>query len=296
MRRQLVLVGLVGSLLSCATQNDDLSDASPAVDAAAGRDAEADSIGGGVLRIATVNLRCMLDDWSTRVELLAEQIGAVDPDLLALQEVCRIPDVADALPDLLSRLETETGHTYQFVRTETHLSWDQYQEGIAVVTPHQIDEQQVVHLPAGVFPRSMVAIRAETPAGALVFASAHLSFGEDQASVRVAQLDAARTGLDSLRVDEEPVVLAGDFNEEPDGAAIEEALAAGYRDSWATANPTASGATFPASAPSSRIDYALVLANAGEAEVESAAVFLDAPQGEIYPSDHLGLRVQLNLQ
>ncbi len=282
-------------MLSCATPTDAPSDASLETDAMPGLDAKADGGDGGTVRLATVNLRCLIDDWSSRVELLAEQIGALDPDLLALQEVCRVPDAADALPDLLTRLETVTGRSYRFVRTETHLSWDQYQEGIAVVTPHEIGEEQVIHLPAGVFPRSMVAIRVETPAGALVFASTHLSFGEDQASVRELQLEAARTGLESLRAADEPAVLAGDFNEEPDGAAVGEALAAGYLDAWATANPTATGATFPSAAPSARIDYTLVLDSAGVAEIALAEVFLDVPQGEIFPSDHLGLSVQLDL-
>jgi maltose 6'-phosphate phosphatase len=296
MRSLLVLLGLCGSLSSCSDPSADPADASPDTDAPPALDAHPDGGSGDALRFATVNLRCLLDEWPTRVELLAEQIAAVDPDLLALQEVCRVPDEEDALPQLLSRLEAATGRSYGFVRTETHLSWDQYQEGIAVVSPHEIRDEQVVHLPAGAFPRSMVAARVQTPLGEILFASTHLCFGEDQASVRAAQLEAARAALESMRATGEPVALAGDFNEEPDGAAIGEALAAGYVDSWAEVHPTVAGATFPASAPSARIDYLLLLADAGAAQVSLAEVFLDQPLGAVYPSDHLGLRVHLKTQ
>jgi endonuclease/exonuclease/phosphatase family metal-dependent hydrolase len=127
----------------------------------------------------------------------------------------------------------------------------------------------------------------------MLFASTHLSFGDEQTAVRVDQLAAARAGLDDMRESGEPVALAGDLNEGPSGAAISAATAGGYLDAWHALHPTDPGPTFPASAPSKRIDYVLLSVGTSGIEAAAAEIFLDQAQGATLPSDHLGVRVDL---
>jgi len=157
-------------------------------------------------------------------------------------------------------------------------------------------DQRVFHLPEGVFPRRAVAVRAQTSLGAVIFASTHLSFGDDQNEIRIAQLAAARAGLDDMREAGEPATLAGDFNDRPGSEVIAAAVAAGYLDTWDVVHPTEPGLTFPASAPSLRIDYVLLSPSTSEVEPVDAAVFLDQPLGATLPSDHLGVHVDLELR
>ncbi len=242
------------------------------------------------LRIATVNLRCLLDDWQVRADLLASQIAAARPHVIAVQEACRESAGRDNLAALASALSS-AGADYTIVRTETHRSWDLYQEGIALLSLHPSELVEVIDLPPGIFPRRAIIARLSTAVGAALIAATHLSFGDDQGEVRIAQLATIRAALDRLRASAELVAVAGDFNETPTGAGITATLAAGYVDSWAHIHPGASGYTIPASAPTARIDYIMAALGSSGVLVDDATIFLDQGEGEIMPSDHLGLHV-----
>jgi endonuclease/exonuclease/phosphatase family metal-dependent hydrolase len=256
----------------------------------AGASAEAGSAGASArsaLVAATVNARCLLDDWEKRKGPLADGIAAIDPDLLALQEVCRTAS-KDSLLELVDLVNQKTGRGYQSVRYDTHSNpLAGAEEGIAVVTPHAILSQKSVDLPAGVFKRAVIVTRIATQAGTLIFAGTHLDFllGE----TRRAELSAARAAIEAERQPGEPALLAGDMNEEPDGAAIQEALGAGYVDLWALLRPGEPGLTSPADKPKNRIDYLLLSDPESRLAPRHAFVFLDQPVGGVWPSDHRGV-------
>ena len=246
------------------------------------------------LRVATVNLRCLLEDWSLRVPLIVAELAELDLDVIALQEVCREEGGADALTDLTTLLDAATGKSHQSVRAETHVAWDKYQEGIALLTPHTIKSMETVALPTGVFPRKalLASIEPELISGqsvALRIAVTHLSFGDDQASVRVQQLGALRAALQASAVVGESLFIAGDMNEKPNGEAISAALADGYQDSWAQLNPFSDGPTYPAELPRTRIDYILFSPASDAMQARQAMRFLETPTEGRYASDHLGV-------
>jgi len=239
--------------------------------------------------VATANIRCLIDDWDQRLPLLVAEIERVRPDVLALQEVCRDTQTGrDALTELLDALSLD----YTAARAQTHLAWDRYEEGIAVLALDPVLSSTVVDLPAGAFPRRAVIARIAAPSGPLVFAGTHLSFGDERAATRAAQLAAVRAAVDTVRGPCDTAVVTGDFNESPNGAAVTAALTHGYADAWAEAHPGDAGATVPSDDPSARIDYILV--SAGNAVAGHTERFLDVSQGAIYPSDHLGVWSELN--
>lgn len=240
------------------------------------------------VRAATANIRCLVDDWDGRLELLAADLVAIDADLIGLQEVCR--DAArDALPELLGAIENRGGPVYYTLRADTHLAWDQYQEGIALLSRWPLADATIVDLPPGAFPRKAAVARIAAPGGPIVAAATHLSFGAARADIRRQQLAEVRAAVDALRTAGEPAIIAGDLNETPTGAAITAAIAAGYADAWTAARPGDPGPTVPADAPVARIDYVLTRALTATA----AARFLDTPSGALWPSDHLGVWADL---
>jgi endonuclease/exonuclease/phosphatase family metal-dependent hydrolase len=236
---------------------------------------------------ATVNTRCLLDDWDDRKQPLADGIAAVDPDLIALQEVCASSS-QDNLLELLDLIAQKTGKVYQHVRYDTHFNpLALAQEGIAVVTPHPITFQQNVDLPDGFFNRGAIITRVTTPAGELLFTGTHLDFAT--ATARQAELSAARAAIEAVRLPDEPSILAGDMNENPGGPCIAEAEAAGYVDAWGLLHPNDPGLTSPAENPENRIDYVMLSDPAGKLAITQAVVFLDQPVGGVWPSDHRGV-------
>lgn len=243
------------------------------------------------LVLATANLRCLRDDWERRLPLLVDALVDVDPDLLALQEVCRAPDdSADAFPALLDALAARTGRVYTHHRRETHLAWDTWQEGVAIVSAFDVLDRADAALPAERLPRAVAAVRVWTPLGPAVAAVTHLAAEADQAAQRVQQAEAAIGVADALAQPGDLRVLMGDFNEAPAGDAVAAAIVAGFTDAWTAAQGDAPGPTFPSAAPERRIDYVFVDAPAEVLEVER---FLDVEVDGVRPSDHLGVRAGL---
>ena len=244
---------------------------------------------GSPFSLATVNLRCLLDDWPARRPLLVDALAAIDADILAFQEICHADDGTDSLDELLALLTDTTGRSYQVVRATTHRSWEIYDEGIALVTHLPLAHESELSIPPGIFPRKAIVAAVTSPLGTLWVGATHLSFG-DQANVRQAQLAAIR---DSLAGSEKTSsVIMGDMNAPPAEGAVVDALSSGYRDTWAQINPEP-GHTYPSSAPSARIDH--ILLRSETLRARSSSLFLDTPTSGVLPSDHLGVLTVLGV-
>jgi endonuclease/exonuclease/phosphatase family metal-dependent hydrolase len=245
------------------------------------------------IRVATLNLRCLQEEWDERLSLIVTELAALDPDVIALQEVCRqLLGDTDALSELIDGLESATGNTYESSRADTHVGAGLNQEGIALVTRHTFDQVETVDLPEGVFPRKGVVARISHNEVSLVMAATHLSFDaniDDQATVRVSQLGMLRQHMEGMRTSNSTLLIAGDLNEEPGGDALQATTAAGYRDAWAVVHPDDAGPTFPAGDLESRIDYILYSPASESIRALQAQRFLDEPTNGQYASDHVGL-------
>ncbi|HEX9313490.1 MAG TPA: endonuclease/exonuclease/phosphatase family protein, partial [Actinomycetota bacterium] len=85
-----------------------------------------------------------------------------------------------------------------------------------------------------------------------------------------------------------PVLIGGDFNEQPDGKAVA-FLAKRYWDAWLLGGDV-SGETFPASDPSARIDFLFVSEGVGVLRV----IVPPGPDARL-ASDHLPVVAELRL-
>jgi endonuclease/exonuclease/phosphatase family metal-dependent hydrolase len=240
------------------------------------------------LAVVTINTRCLIDDWDARLPLLADGIVAADADVIGLQEVCSLPGGRDALEELVLALAARGAGQYAFTRTTTHLAWDMYDEGLAIVSRHPLGEVRVAPLPAGAIPRKLLAARVMTASGPRVFAVTHLD--HQSSSTRGAQAQMVASTLDAFAAGV-PSVLVGDLNEAPGGNVTSALELAGFSDAWMAANAAGVGFTFPASAPTVRIDY--VWTRGAELAATTADRILMQPQGAVYASDHYGVRAVL---
>jgi endonuclease/exonuclease/phosphatase (EEP) superfamily protein YafD len=129
--------------------------------------------------------------------------------------------------------------------------------------------------------RGLLTALVEHHGEPLVFMATHLDFRPDPAErlSHVAEIKAA-----AAQHPEQLVIVAGDFNDHPDGA-VHRALKETFVDAWEHGGQ-GDGHTYSSTAPKSRIDYVYVRPAGGWA----------VTRAEVLPSqasDHLPLLVEL---
>jgi len=251
------------------------------------------------MRLATFNIlngRHPEDD-HVDTAALADAVRALDPDVLALQEVDR-NQPRSGLADLTSVAAEAMGavdhHFVAALSGSPGATWtaatgeeqpDAAAYGIALLSRYPVAAWEVVRLPMPPAPvpmrfkgnllptlvrdepRVAVAAQIETPLGCLTVANTHLSF------VRMWNGRQLRTLMSALRGARRPLVLVGDLNMEPARALAVTGL-----------QPLAVHDTFPVDAPREQLDHVLL-------DGSLDAVATDAPAMPI--SDHRALVVDL---
>ena len=235
--------------------------------------------------------------WSTRIQMILEELSGIQPDLIGLQEVVETPgyDGSDnSGRELADSLFYRTGLHYDYVFAPTHFAWGQYDEGIAILSRHIITNTRAFNLPSGIFNRKLLWARVLTPGGIVNFYVTHLAYG-DQEHVRISQVNAIKALIDSISSVSPAAadILCGDFNAIPNSSPIKlltdpDAPEIPYIDTWAVTNPGQPGYTIPSDNPSSRIDYIFLRQNDSCLALSSNRVFMNPANG-IYPSDHIGV-------
>jgi endonuclease/exonuclease/phosphatase family metal-dependent hydrolase len=243
-----------------------------------------------------------------RVELIAEQLAALHPDVIALQEAV----VSRRLGDIPERLARRLGLHLVYAPATTHIFGNSplsrlvvgalgFREGPAVLSRFPILESEVYELPRclrRLEPRVLLRARVDAPRGPLDVFSVHAA--RDACQVRrVSELVAQHRR-------ELPSILMGDFNAAETADAIRTLTEdAGFVDAYRRANPDAIGATVrqqidaPESTVRRRIDYVfLVPGREVHGEVVSSRVVLDVPHRfpdgrTLWPSDHYGVLAEL---
>jgi endonuclease/exonuclease/phosphatase family metal-dependent hydrolase len=246
------------------------------------------------LTVATINIHQRYDRWRERRHLLVSEILNDMPHLIALQEVALFYRQGQWL---LSQVNARTGQSrrepYRLVQQRR--SGDLF-SGVAILSRLPIISHDGIGLGEG-----NVALRANVllPSGRLLdFATTRLhartvlpETREEQAMRLMGWLNA--TGRVPLQV------IAGSFNEQPDGPAVQR-LRQGYRSAYAARYGHEPLATYPtALAPVPRharcLDY--IFFSRGISVGDAQIVFRrSSPEDDtLYPSDHVGLLVRLDI-
>lgn len=196
------------------------------------------------------------------LDRIAGELKLLDADIIALQEVdvrwherSRFADQATELGRALGA-SARFAPIYQLPGSDDRPTRE---FGVALLTKHRIEAwtndsltrlstQEDNPLPRRMpgLLRAVVSVRGQR----LTVLTTHLDYRADP-SVRRAQVGEILAMLDSVRG---PVIVAGDLNATPDAPELQP-LFARLRDAWLGAGEP--GLTYPASAPTKRIDYIL---------------------------------------
>jgi endonuclease/exonuclease/phosphatase family metal-dependent hydrolase len=225
-----------------------------------------------LLRVATFNIRHGLGlDGRLDLARSAAVVRALDCDIVAIQEVdvgcARSGNLNQA--DELARL---TGMTPCFAPA-IPLQGGLY--GILVLSRLPVTLWSTLPLP-GQEPRCLLTVDLIWAGGPLRFCATHLDL---EARQRQLSLPLIKRAVERRGV---PFVLAGDLNSTPDSGLVQ-SLVAAWQASASLAGPT----TYPADAPTERIDYILA-GPAGAWQVQTMEVIADA-----LTSDHRPVRATL---
>jgi len=189
-------------------------------------------------------------DGSKNLDRLADVISALDPDIVALQEVDRNTGRLDGL-DLPAELAQRTGMVSAFGRA---MYYDGGEYGEAVLSRFPISDvtnHALPHLEASE-PRAALAVTVEIPNTDLsfVFIATHLDHQRSPED-RIAQAGEINKIL--ALYEGQSVILAGDLNATPESETMK-ILYSNLSDSWPEEKD---GSTFSSENPRRRIDYIL---------------------------------------
>jgi endonuclease/exonuclease/phosphatase family metal-dependent hydrolase len=224
------------------------------------------------------------------VAAAAELLGAVRPDVVALQEVRRRQAAR------LARALGMASHRWVL----KHWPVIRRAEGLAVLTPHRLVSCTGFRIRKGAFWtwRRRVGIDVTVDTGAVVvrLLDVHLSADGD-AGVRAAE---ARLLIDRAGSAVPSPVIAGDLNDHPREGAHVELVGAGWVDAWQRLHGDAAGATNWTSGPragrepTQRLDF--VLAPPGSVVADAAVLGPPRSSDEMgVLSDHLPLVATVRL-
>lgn len=218
------------------------------------RGASASSRGRVRLTVMSYNIHVGVGmDKKLDLKRIADVIKVYGCDLVGLQEVDRGVERTGRV-DEIKELARLTGMDYAFAH---NLDYQGGQYGVAILSRFPIlaiDHRRYANTRERER-RGFIRVEVEVKGRRLNFVTTHLDYQHADG-----RLFETRQMLDALKDVRGPLIVTGDFNEEPPGQAYELMGGAGFADGWRRARgPSAEfpgdGATYPADKPTKRIDY-----------------------------------------
>ena len=274
---------------------------------------ETTQAGPRLLRVATLNLWGENGPHARRLELVAEELGRLNADVLALQEVREVPG---RLPNQADTLASRFGFHAAFARAT---EWGGGVEGLGIVSRFPIRQTAFARLPHATETEGRIVLSAclDTPRGPLWLHTTHLSYRLHEGREREEQVMAVDGQVTARAAETDlPQIVAGDFNTAPDGDEIRWLRGAttlggrrvSYQDAWAAVHPDDPGVTWARDNPfrarmgwlpaERRIDYIFVTAarRDGRGAVNDARLCFDQPGTDgVFPSDHRGVLADIQV-
>lgn len=250
--------------------------------------------------VATINLHRTQDRWLRRRELLVSELLDRQPDLISLQEIDRPVGQGRWLRNQINSRLTGSGRgPYRLVQQNKRHPIHGFFESIGILSKLPIVASDALSLGYG----GRVALRAHVERSARVtldFVAVHLHNISADHEARLEQVML----LDGWLNEGNPAplqIIAGDFNEVPGGPAIAY-MKQRYRSAMVEHRGYEPLATFPTALVRREDDWSgcldfIFLSNAVK-RVEAAEIICRTPADDdptLYPSDHVGLMVTLDL-
>jgi endonuclease/exonuclease/phosphatase family metal-dependent hydrolase len=200
------------------------------------------------LRVMSYNIHTGVGmDKKLDLPRIAELIKRERPDLVGLQEVDRGVERTGRV-DQIEELARLTGMQYAFA---PNLAYQGGWYGVAVLSRFPIlssEHARFQHLREAER-RGYLRVEVSLGGRAVSFVTTHLDYQYDDN-----RLYETRQLLEAVSRADAPLIVAGDFNEEPDGASYKLMLSR-FADAWPAGGAEGGGLTYPADKPRKRIDY-----------------------------------------
>jgi endonuclease/exonuclease/phosphatase family metal-dependent hydrolase len=246
------------------------------------RRASAPSLRRKTLRVMTYNIHVGVGlDKILDLQRIAEVINGQRPDLVGLQEVDRGVKRTEG-KDEIAELGKLTGLNYAFAH---NLDYQGGQYGVAILSrfPIVTIDHRKFENKREAERRGMIRIEIRVAGRTINFVTTHLDY--QYADGRLFETEQLLAFLASQR---DPVIVVGDFNDEPTGAAYN-LMRATFQDCWLAGRVTGTGLSYPADQPAKRIDY-IFTRNADRIRVKKTWL-VSTPA-----SDHLPLVAELEIR
>ena len=234
------------------------------------------------LRVMTYNIHVGVGmDKKLDLQRIADVINRERPDLVGLQEVDRgvkRTEGRDEIAELarLTRMEYAYGH---------NLDYQGGQYGVAILSRfliQKVDHQKYQNR-VEAERRGMFRVEVEIEGRPVSFVTTHLDYQTSDG-----RLFEAEQLLRMLNGVKDPLIVAGDFNDEPAGNTFKLMLK-GFEDAWISSRAKGSGLSYPADNPVKRIDYIFYRRNGGVRAKKAWVV-------NTLASDHLPVVAELEIR
>jgi endonuclease/exonuclease/phosphatase family metal-dependent hydrolase len=267
------------------------------------------------LRIVSLNLHTYQEEHAVlKLEQVAFTLAALGVDAVALQEVgehVSDPDRPNAGELIRTRLQAFTGQPWAYAWRVAHTGFEVYREGVSLLARVPAADVCEYRLSSGRLARNALAGTFNLGGVSLRLVTTHLTWPTGGGLKEAQQLLDALQG--EPRDSYAALLLAGDFNAEPEDPQVREVRQAGYldvahethreRETWPTATPqvwqallatAAQNPRSPGRVLASRIDYQFLRAAPGSSVRPLACmpVFNGLVVGDVYQpyvSDHIGI-------
>ena len=261
-------------------------------------------------RAVTLNIWNRQGPWAQRLPLIQRGLAALEPDVVALQEVLGFTGMPSQAHEIAAGLGWNVHHVPAW-NIGGGLTF-----GNAILSPHPLTDVQSLSLPSPpeVDTRTVAFARVDVPHGPAPVFATHLTFQAHLGHARCEQVRALADHVAALApLDGPPPVLLGDFNADPDsdemrflrGLTALGGKSVYFADCWTASGNTEPGFTYDRSnpyalrsrEPSRRIDYIYVRGPGKHlcGEPMSAALALSEPVEGVYPSDHFGVVADIHV-
>jgi endonuclease/exonuclease/phosphatase family metal-dependent hydrolase len=235
-----------------------------------------------ILRVMTFNIHVGVGlDKKLDLQRIADVIDGERADLVGLQEVDRGVRRTEGL-DEIAELARMTNMHYAFGH---NLDYQEGQYGVAILSkfPIQKTDHRKYENRREAERRGMLRVDVDFGGRTISFATTHLDYQRDEG--RLFETEQLLRFLADVK---EPLILVGDFNDEPGGGAYK-LLLTKFADAWIGSRAKESGLSYPADRPAKRIDYIFYRSTDGVRAKKTWVVRTPA-------SDHLPVMAELELR
>ena len=234
------------------------------------------------LRVMTYNIHVGVGmDKKLDLQRIADVINKERPDLVGLQEVDRGVERTQRKDEIVE-LAALTKMEYAFAH---NLDYQGGQYGVAILSRFPICkvDHRMYQNKHEAERRGMIRVEVKLDGKTVNFVTTHLDYQFPDG-----RLFEAEQMLEFLRDVKGPLIIVGDFNDEPVGTTYKLMLNK-FDDAWTATKQTTTGFSYPADKPTKRIDYIFLRKSNGLKVKKTWAV-------ETLASDHIPVVAELELK